>query len=506
MEAHMDEQRRNDPDASTRYLGVVLALLFIGGCCSTGAQRELEHVAKDWSMTIRASQVIPLYPLTEDVQPGDIFLVQVSVDDQQKIFSEKGFLPLDNHIGRLPPTGYAKFYDTRLSMVAPFVLPRDWFNSADGKGLLSAMNASFPTYSFSVRKGSGLNLAVPVQGVPIGLSLLGSEAAQGSIVIADAKTYGLDSVSLYQDILTWARLNRPFLADFAPSRDKHNKETKNYVRIVSRVYLTSRLNVSLQSSQTSSGGVSGGAPKPVDLLLPKAGGDVQQASMENYGAGLDKLNTMVAEALSKVGDTMIPGGTVKVAAASSNSISLVETFPRPLAIGYLGFDVPIGPYGILGPPIPTHALLTKQLAPSPPSIPMSVTSKRSYDALTSAARNGDQTAATLVQELDALPISVLPPTYPCPIYGLSSTGGPREIQVEAGTVLRTNPPKFSTIPAFREKLRHSMKALQSDTQVGKERHESLTCTQNELNRLEQKLLESERLLREAIHYVNDLEG
>jgi hypothetical protein len=176
---------------------------------------------------------------------GDIFLVQVSVDDQQKVFSEKGFLPLDNHIGRLPPTGYAKFYDTRLSMVAPFVLPRDWFNSADGKGLLSAMNASFPTYSFSVRKGSGLNLAVPVQGVPIGLSLLGSEAAQGSIVIADAKTYGLDSVSLYQDILTWARLNRPFLADFAPSRDKQNKETKNYVRIVSRVYLTSRLNVSL---------------------------------------------------------------------------------------------------------------------------------------------------------------------------------------------------------------------------------------------------------------------
>jgi hypothetical protein len=85
---------------------------------------------------------------------GDIFLVQVSVDDQQKVFSEKGFLPLDNHIGRLPPTGYAKFYDTRLSMVAPFVLPRDWFNSADGKGLLSAMNASFPTYSFSVRKAA----------------------------------------------------------------------------------------------------------------------------------------------------------------------------------------------------------------------------------------------------------------------------------------------------------------------------------------------------------------
>ena len=324
-------------------------------------------------------------------------------------------------------------------------------------------------------------------------------------MIADAKTYGLDSVSLYQDILAWAKLNRPFLADFAPSRDEHNKEVKNYVRIVSRVYLTSRLNVSLQSSQTSSGGVSGGAPKPVELLLPKAGADVQQTSIDNYRAGLDTLNTMVAGALSKIGDAVIPGGTVKVVAASSNSISLVETFPRPLAIGYLGFDVPIGPYGILGPPIPTHALLTKQLAPSPASIPMSVTSKRSYDALTTAARNGDQTAATLVQELDALSVSVLPTAYPCPIYGETSSGNP-EIQIPAGTVLRTTPSKFSTIPAFREKLRLSMKALQSKASEENERHKDLTCNQHELDVLERKLLESERLLRQAIHYANDLGG
>jgi hypothetical protein len=30
-------------------------------------------------MTIRASQVVPVYPLTEDLQPGEVFLVQLPV-------------------------------------------------------------------------------------------------------------------------------------------------------------------------------------------------------------------------------------------------------------------------------------------------------------------------------------------------------------------------------------------------------------------------------------------
>ena len=42
-------------------------------------------------MTIRGSQVIPVYPLTEDLQPGDIFLVQVPIDQQQKLYEEERF-------------------------------------------------------------------------------------------------------------------------------------------------------------------------------------------------------------------------------------------------------------------------------------------------------------------------------------------------------------------------------------------------------------------------------
>jgi len=94
--------------ASVALLVVCLALT--AGCATRLRNRELEAVAKDWSMVIRASQVIPVYPLTEDLQPGDIFLVQVPIDRQQEIYKRRGFLPLDNRMRRVDPGGYAGFY------------------------------------------------------------------------------------------------------------------------------------------------------------------------------------------------------------------------------------------------------------------------------------------------------------------------------------------------------------------------------------------------------------
>src|SRR5437667_3868497 len=171
-------------------------------------------------------------------------------------------------------------------------------------------------------------------------------AAQGTVTIADARTYGVDGTSLYDDVLDWARNNREFLSNFAPGEDR-----QNYVRVVSRVYLAGRLNVSLQASRSFGATASGGAPKPVDLVVPSAGPDPQQVTVDAYKDNVTKLNTMIEEALKKVkidgADQLLPGGTVKVVAASAGSISLVETFNRPLVVGYLGFDMAIGSDGIL---------------------------------------------------------------------------------------------------------------------------------------------------------------
>lgn len=89
-----------------RICAAMLGLALLAACSGISKREQLEQVAKDWSMTIRASQVIPVYPLTEDLHPGDIFLVQVPIDRQQEIYERQGFLPLDNHLHRLQPETY----------------------------------------------------------------------------------------------------------------------------------------------------------------------------------------------------------------------------------------------------------------------------------------------------------------------------------------------------------------------------------------------------------------
>jgi hypothetical protein len=67
-------------------------------------------MAKDWCLTIRASQVIPIYPLSEDLEPGDVFLVTTPIQTQAEQYKENGFLPLDMHLVRLDGLDYEKFY------------------------------------------------------------------------------------------------------------------------------------------------------------------------------------------------------------------------------------------------------------------------------------------------------------------------------------------------------------------------------------------------------------
>jgi hypothetical protein len=237
-----------------------------------------------------------------------------------------------------------------------------WLGPGQQNAWADAPGANFPTYTFSARRGGGFNLALPVQGVPVGLSLLGGDAAQGAVTIAEAKTYGVDTVSMHADVKKWAQTHKDFLANFAPGEGR-----QNYLRVITRVYLTGNLNVSLQSARSASGGLDAGAPKPVDIFGVKAGDKPDAVTAEAYQTSLDKLNGMIAKALENPANRaarVLPGGSLRVVAASANAISLKEDFARPLVIGYLGFDVVIGPDGALGPPIPTHAVLNKEVTVS----------------------------------------------------------------------------------------------------------------------------------------------
>lgn len=286
----------------TLLLAGVVAL---GGCA--GRTTQLQRIAKDWCLTIRAGQVLPVYPLTEDVRPGDVFIVPTPLSQQARIYEERGFLPLDQLLTRLRPGE------------APPLEDASW--------------AAFPSYTFEVRSGGGLSLALPLRSAPLGLSLLDAAEATGSVVITEAYTYGLDIATLHADFLAWWEAEpaaRAAMRDVARSAD-----TEVFLRVINRVYLAGGVTVSLVAGQARSAEAVAATPDEEEALA---------ATLEALGPSL------------------------RVEHVGRRALSMAEAFPRPLVIGYLGFDVKVYASGELSPPIPSFAVLGRQASfdPRPP--------------------------------------------------------------------------------------------------------------------------------------------
>ena len=170
---------------------------------------------------------------------------------------------------------------------------------------------------------------------------------------------GVDTISLYNQLQAWAADNTNFLAYFAPG----DKQT-NYVRVITRIYATGKMSVSLMNASSRSGGLDVGVPKPVNIAgvtLPTNPTNTADATAQNYlnasNAPSQALQAIATAAEAAKG--MLPGGSLRVVAASSRSVSMDETFKPPVVFGYLGFDCAITDNGQLGAPIPTYALLQK---------------------------------------------------------------------------------------------------------------------------------------------------
>lgn len=323
-----------------------LATLLAGGCITPERKmQDLERVAKDWCMVVRASQVIPVYPLTEDLRPGDVFLTQTPIGNERQLYSEKGFLPLDNHITRLS-------FDDKLSdFYKGYQSTTGTFPQLGGSAWATMPRAAFPTYNFSISRSGGLNLALPVSGVPIGFNLLGAAAATGTVTISDAYTFGLDMIEANDKLDDWVSTgaNKSNIARYGTPIDAP-EDSKVYLRVVSRVYATGAVNILMNDTRSGGADVKAGFELPLGLTNAEG-----KTTGQMYTEALDSLNASLPTA-SGAGAANI-GGHVKVVAASSRSVSLAETFPRPLVIGYLAFDRQILPGGKLGTPVVTLARL-----------------------------------------------------------------------------------------------------------------------------------------------------
>ena len=416
----IDKQHATEGGMMKRILVliVVAVVVFCNGCVGGPRNKQLEKVAKDWSLVIRASQVIPVYPLTEDVQPGDVLLVNTPIEEQVAIYKDKGFLPLDQLLVRLyskdlikthsTSESFVNFYNDRYetdqrngdglfgSVVFP---PAQWQNSTGSNAHQwdTAPRASFPTYQFSAQKGAGVNLAIPIQGVPFSLGLMNTGRASGTVTIADANTFGLDNVKLWRLVTTWAANHRDLLIPYGPTADR-----QQYLRVVSRVYVAGRVGVTINNAEETGGQADAGADRPVDLL--------SSSERDKYTEMLNAVNVSAGNLL---------GAKVKVAAASSRSVTLSETFERPLVIGYIGFDMPILKNGQLGAPISTLTQLTGQ---KQPVTSLAATTYRlaalahMYNALKEIKTEQAKQLRENLDELDHL----LPDTYPFTLYEFRS--------------------------------------------------------------------------------------
>jgi hypothetical protein len=335
---------------------LLLGLSFLTSCASFMKQKSLERVAKDWCQVIRASQVIPVYPLTEDLQPGDVFLVTTSIHDQAEEYKRRGYLPLDMFVKRfsdLKPEfqriyGDGYWEGTYAATPHPRPEPESGATTFRFKTALAPM-AAFPSYTFNIRTGSGIRLAIPVQGVPVGLGFLKADKVNGSIDIQDAYTYAVSGETLVGKIRNWVRDDPDVQAELSIVAKAH-PTTQLFLRAVSRVYLTGRVRVTLRDASSTTAQADVGAAKKFDLAnLDSEKAKELDEIAKSYAKALSTLNSVLNEGL--------PGGSLKIAAVSSRSITLDEYFERLLAIGYLGFDMPIHRDGTLGPAVATRKLL-----------------------------------------------------------------------------------------------------------------------------------------------------
>lgn len=407
------------------YACTVVALVMLSGCNAHMRNKQLEEVAKDWSYVVRASQVIPVYPLTEDLQPGDMLLVSTPINEQVKIYKEKGYLPLDQLLKRLNPITYQDFYLKRYGTDDSSIPPARWqkmvsFHNHTTSHWDMAPRASFPTYNFTVNSGAGVNLAVPIQGVPIALGLMNTAKAKGAMTIGKSYTYGLDNAILRGEVLRWAATNREWLRSYRPVVDKDGEKKHSFLRIVSRIYAIGSINVSMHNDESTSGELGGGANKNVPIEILK-----DQDSAENYKRALGVFNEALKDQL--------PGGKVKFAMASSRAVSLNEQFDRPLVIGYVGFDMPILEGGRLGAPISTLAQLNEtQTLPSEADINIYRLSAFSHMLQALIDIPGPR-ADEIRKNLDTLG-ALLPESYPFTLYEFSSAANVRKsTDVVSGT-------------------------------------------------------------------------
>lgn len=333
----------------------LLLVLHLPAC----VQAQYEKPAKEWCLAMRANQMVPVYPLSQDVRPGDVFLVQRSIPEQVREYKARGFLTLDDARTRLKLTPddfnkeYARAYFDGSTSPHPYPQRNVPDTSIQPGGSpvsttltpTPAPRAAFPTYSFSVKRGEGLSLGVPISGIPVAMNFLNASEATGIVTLADASTYQAAHSDIMELLHEWVR--NPNVADELRAACTYLGQDYVFLRVIKRVYMVGAIDVRLERKDRTQAGVQAGlATQASDPNI----------SYETFSDNVSKQKELLG-VLNELANAGKIGGALNVNVATERAVGLRESFDRPLVVGYLGMDVPYFRSGTLGAPIPTFEVL-----------------------------------------------------------------------------------------------------------------------------------------------------
>ncbi|WP_319585169.1 hypothetical protein [uncultured Pseudodesulfovibrio sp.] len=314
-------------------LWLVIGALILGGCMGAGkmTRDQSQQVAKNWFSVIRGAQVFPINPLREDLAPGDLYLVNQTIEEQSNEEAKKGYLPLDHRMARLCYDGDLKNTDKTLHNCVQPTTPK---------------KAGMPGFSFTVDRRSGFQLNLPIDGIPFGLGMVNSNKAVVTVSISDVTVSEIYTIELYRALKDWSLQpeNRKYL-----SMQARVAKHPVMLRAISAVYYTGGVNVSIQGLDNggASAAIGGGV---LDEDNPV---EVEKISLENLDASDTKnsaINLIKQLSTIKAVKTL-PGGSAQYMKTSENTVSMKDEFKPPLAIGYVGIDVLVNLDGSIGSPL-----------------------------------------------------------------------------------------------------------------------------------------------------------
>lgn len=369
--------------------GMAVSVLSVAAGCSV----ERGFAAREWAQTVREYNITPVFPLREDVQIGDIFLLPDSPDElDRKVAAGDGFLAITTLHDSVDLSAWIKAHQDRRFSFPRIGGSRDFGSTTDSSLVKVPACSGADCNAFAVRDASRLRqvafpdlelatfTGVEAQAIVPTAAFAGAagfayEAVDRvTLKVPAAESYGVPAAvvvnRLFQRIPDTTHVVACFDVTGAAqmARALRPEATAAFLRIPTEIYLARAIDMEIKLSRSTGVGLNVAMPMPdgrerqaLDALLAEltAGEKPDEPpepalnllsqpadpSKEEAVPRSDVPADIVAKAAELKGMLKIqgsgPGAGLRVLNVSQGSVTLRRTFERPLVIGFRGVDAAI---------------------------------------------------------------------------------------------------------------------------------------------------------------------